>query len=292
MTSLHEVGWIRLGNDRLQLAIDPQGAQLSMLRDARGEDLLWSGDPAWWSGRAPILFPIVGALRGGRYRWQGRDYALPRHGFARGRRFEVVHAVPDAAVFRLRADEATRAVYPFEFELDLDFRLRGATLTVTAIARNVGRDLMPASLGFHPAFLRDGHRLVFEQAEAAPVRRLDADGLLSAVPRATPVTGRELALADALFEEDVVIFDRLSSRSLSYRNDRGAEIEVGFPDAEYLGLWSKPGAPFVCIEPWRGVADPAGFEGDLHAKPGMHGLRPGDELRLTMCLTVRPPPAP
>jgi galactose mutarotase-like enzyme len=286
--------WVCLQSDALTAQVDPLGAQLSVLRDAQGRDLLWNGDPAYWNGRAPILFPIVGALHQGHYLWGGKHYALPRHGFARGRRFEVVKASSVHAVFRLRADEATRAVYPFDFELELRFVLQGPDLAVTATVRNGGPEPMPASVGFHPALRwplpggasRALHRLEFEVEESAPVRRLDRDGLLTPDLHASPVVGRTLMLADALFEQDVVIFDQPRSHRLHYCAEDGPGIEVRFPDARYLGLWSKPGAPFVCIEPWRGVADPQGFEADLREKPGIELLAAGASLSTTLVLSL------
>jgi len=286
--------WIRLQSGQLTAEIDPLGAQLSVLRDAAGRDLLWDGDPGFWNGRAPILFPIVGALNGGIYRWGAQTFPLSRHGFARGRRFDVLRQQTGEALFRLPADAATRAVYPFEFELDLHFELRDAELRVTATARNLGADPMPASLGFHPAFrwplpygqARSAHSLDFDAEEPSPVRRLDAQGLLLPEPQATPVVGRRLMLDDALFEKDVVIFDRLTSRRLRYGAVGGPNIEIEFPDARYLGLWSKPGAGFICIEPWRGVADPTGFSGDLREKPGME-LLAGKRGTLITTMVIR-----
>ena len=280
--------WITLASSRLSASIDPHGAQLVALRDSRGRDLLWSGDPAWWAGRAPVLFPIVGALAAGCYRWRGREYSLPRHGFARHMPFTVQQRTADAVTLVLRANEATRDVYPFAFELELAFATADMELHVVASVRNTGSQQLPASIGFHPAFRwpldespREQHWLEFERAEPEPVRRLDNAGLLREAPAPTPVHGRRLALDDSLFAEDVVIFDRLHSRSLSYGSatDR---LTVEFPDASHLGLWSKPGARFLCIEPWRGVADPEGGPGELDRKPGVLHVEPGDVARLTM----------
>lgn len=282
--------WIHLQTDSLVAEIDPQGAQLSVLRDAAGHDLLWNGDATFWNGRAPILFPIVGALNDGHYSWRRERYALPRHGFARGRRFEVVRHNAQEALFRQSADSETLKVYPFRFELDVAFRLDANALVVEASVRNTGNEPMPASLGFHPAFrwplpygqAREDHFIEFEFSEAARIRRLDAKGLLTDERHPTPVQGRRLQLQDALFTGDVVIFDHLQSRHLTYGAAKGPRIQVGFPNATHLGLWSKPGAGFVCIEPWRGVADPAGFEGSLNDKPGVFRVAQGARQSLLM----------
>jgi galactose mutarotase-like enzyme len=143
---------VSLKSGELTAEVDPQGAQLSVLRDLAGRDLLWGGDPSVWSGRAPLLFPIVGALAGGSYRLGSRVYHLPRHGFARNRLFEIVDSTPAMAIFRLRADPASLEVYPFRFELEVHFALAGATLILTSCVRNLSDQDMPASFGYHPAF--------------------------------------------------------------------------------------------------------------------------------------------
>jgi galactose mutarotase-like enzyme len=284
--------WIALRSDSWSLAVDPHGAQLSALRDAEGRDLLWDGNPAFWNGRAPILFPIVGALNGGQYGWRGKRYALPRHGFARNRPFEVIRNEERDLLFRLRSSADTLLIYPFHFELDVAFRLEGQAMEVEATVRNVGDGPMPASLGFHPAIRwplpygggRSAHTIEFPFEETAQVRRLDALGLLAPLGEATPVRGRCLALDDALFEKDVLIFDQLLSRQLLFGVPGSRRVAVSFAGATHLGLWTKPGAGFLCIEPWRGVADPVGFSDDLDKKPGTFLVPPGGAQSLAMRL--------
>ena len=288
--------WISIASDGLAAQIDPLGAQLSRLTDGAGNELLWNGDASVWSGRAPILFPIVGVLAGGRYRLGTRSYPLTRHGFARGKMFSVERADANSALLTLKADEATGSVYPFAFQLDVHFALRGATLLVTSTVRNTGSDRMPASFGYHPAFRwplpfgqsRSSHVIEFEAEEPGPCRRIDADGLLRPQPRPTPIAHRRLALADELFIEDVLIFDAIRSRSVVYGSHEGPRIRVSFPDAPYLGLWSKPGASFICIEPWHGITDPEGFAGDFADKPGVFVLGPGAALASFMEITLLP----
>jgi galactose mutarotase-like enzyme len=288
--------WISLRGPELCVDIDPLGAQLSVLRDRDGRDLLWDGNPSVWSGRAPLLFPIVGALAGGHYHVDARSYPLARHGFARGRRFEVLSADSAAATFRLAADEATLRVYPFRFELTVDFALHESTLSITTRVRNRGDVGMPASFGYHPAFRwplpygheRSDHFIEFTTDEPGPMRRLDAAGLLTPVRHVTPIRGRRLALADALFQDDVMIFDEVASRSVTYGAASGPRIRVGYPGSTFLGIWAKPGAAFVCIEPWRGVADPVGFDGDFSTKPGVFLVAPGVEVPIEMTISLLP----
>jgi len=286
---------IDLQSSDLSASIDPAGAQLSILRDSSGRDLLWNGDASVWAGRAPILFPIIGELAGGTYRVGADTYKLPRHGFARNRPFQVVTTGPAEATLRLSADDSTLQVYPFQFQLDVSFALNGATLAVTSSVRNLGRSPMTASVGYHPGFRwplpygqpRAAHFIEFEHDEGSTIRRLDSHGLLSPDAQPTPVRERRLALEDALFKEDVVIFEKLRSRSVTYGAHNGPRLRVDFPDATYLGIWTKPtGAPFICIEPWRGIADAAGFTGDFKDKLGAFAVAPGTVQELNMTITL------
>jgi galactose mutarotase-like enzyme len=288
--------WVSISSGALHAQIDPLGAQLSVLRDRAERDLLWSGDPAIWAGRAPLLFPIVGALASGAYRLGSKTYHLPRHGFARVREFQIVESKASSAVFRLTADEASLQLYPFLFELEVRFAVAGATLSITTTVRNVDQTIMPASFGYHPAFrwplpfgqARSLHVIEFAREEPAPVRRLDGSGLLTPERQPTPIVGRRLELADALFRNDVIIFDDLRSRALTYGANDGPRIRLDFPDSPYLGIWTKPQAEFICIEPWHGVADPQEFSGDFGSKPGIFKLAAGARTSMQMSMTLLP----
>jgi galactose mutarotase-like enzyme len=285
--------WVALSSSELHVEVNPLGAQLSILRDRSGHDLLWDGDPSVWAGRAPILFPTIGEVAGGAYRLGSKTYRLSRHGFARGKLFEGVSATANSATFRLKADESTLQLYPFQFELDVRFTVSGATLAVTTLVRNTGKENMPASVGYHPAFRwplpygrpRAEHFLEFANEEPSPIRRLDKTGLLAPEPHPTPVAGRRMMLRDSLFENDVVIFDQLHSHSVTFGANSGPRIRVDYPNATYLGIWTRPGAGFVCIEPWRGITDPAGFAGDFTTKPGIFTVAPGTTQSLEMSIT-------
>jgi len=286
--------WVSISSGDLSAQIDPRGAQLSTLKDRAGCDLLWDGDASIWAGRCPLLFPIVGALAGGTYRLGSKLYHLSRHGFARGSDFERVASSAAAAVFRLQSDEASLEIYPFKFELEVHFTLAASALTMSTRIRNLGAVEMPASFGYHPAFrwplpfgpARGAHFIEFATDEPSPIRRLDGGGLLTPERHATPVIGRRLALADTLFQDDVIIFDEVRSRCLTYGADGGPRISLSFPDAPLLGVWTKPGAPFICIEPWHGVADPQGYGGDFRAKPGVFLLAPLASMITTMVITL------
>ncbi|RZK03196.1 MAG: aldose 1-epimerase family protein [Novosphingobium sp.] len=287
---------ISITSGDLTARINPLGAELWSLTDAQGREYMTDADPAYWTGRAPLLFPIVGALNGGHYRLCGSAHELAKHGFARQSRFELVASDSDSATFRLTASEATHLAYPFPFTLDMAFRLDGATLHMTATATNKGMTDMPFSFGFHPAFAwplpggaaKADHRVTFAEPEPQPIRRIDPpSGLLLPEPQPTPVVGRELVPDAALFEADALIWDHLASRSLTFGAEQGARLDIHFPDTPMLGIWQKPGANYLCIEPWQGIADPQGFADDLRNKPGVVSLAPGAERSLRMDVTVR-----
>jgi len=280
---------VSISSPALAARIAPMGAELVRLQDGAGSDLLWDGDPAFWTGRSPLLFPIVGEATGNRIRVASREYGIGRHGFARTSAFALVSSGPAHCTWRLEAGEATRRQYPFDFRLDVTYRVEGATLHMAADVTNAGDAVMPASFGFHPALRwplpygkpRAAHEIVFDRAEPAPIRR-PVDGLLSSATFASPVRDRRLALHDGLFEDGALVFDRLESRSAVY----GDVVRVSFPEMPHLGIWTKPGAGFVCIEPWQGHASPQGFDGELAAKPGMVAIAPGAIRTFAMSISV------
>ena len=281
---------ISIGSDRLTAEIGAHGAELRRLRDEAGRDLQWDGDPAFWTGRAPILFPVIGCTAGGVIRVDGSTYNMPKHGFARDRTFAVAERSAEAATFRLGSDEKTRASYPFDFRLDIRFAIEGAALSVTAELANPGDVALPASFGFHPALrwplpwggARADHCICFEHDEPAPIRRIGRDQLVRSTPEPTPVEGRTLVVRDALFEDDALIFDRPVSRAVTYGVPGGRMLRVSFPEMPLLGVWTKPGAGFLCIEPWQGIADPEGFAGDYRDKPGVIEVAPGGSHRFSV----------
>lgn len=285
---------VEIGSGALSAAINPFGAELTRLRDAAGRELMTDADPAFWTGHAPILFPIVGALERDHYRLDGSVYSMPRHGFARRSLFDCVERTASYAQFRLTDSAATRAVYPPAFALDIAFAVDGSTLEITASLTNPGDRDLPASFGFHPAFAwplpygraRDGHRIVFGSEEPGALRELTADGLVMPSLRPSPLAGRTLALADDLFTDDALIWDPVESDHVRYGAGEGPHLVVRFPDTPRLGIWTKPGARFVCIEPWHGIADPAGYDGDFRDKPGIFAVPPGDTKTIAMSVTL------
>lgn len=272
---------IEIGTARLTAAINPLGAELTSLRDADGRELMTDADPAFWTGHAPILFPIVGRLNGDVLRIDGRDYAMKQHGFARRATFEVAAHDATSATFRLTANADTRAQYPFDFVLEVAYAVQDATLDIAVTIANPGAAPMPASLGFHPAFAwplpygrpREAHRITFDRAEPGAIVQL-SEGLFAG-RRASPLDGRTLTPTDALFADDALVWDPVASDSVTYGADTGPRLRIDFPGTPSLGIWTKPGAAFLCVEPWHGHADPVGFTGDFRDKPGVFEVPAG-----------------
>lgn len=285
---------MEISSGRLTARVDPQGAELQSLTDAQGQQFMWSGDPTFWTGRAPLLFPIVGRLNGDVLYVDGTAYPMEKHGFARRSAFEIVRHDAASALFRLTDSTATRAAYPFAFVLDVGFALADDTLSMTAVVRNPGATPLPASFGYHPAFAwplpdtkRADHNVVFEHTEPAPLRQLTPEGLIDPRPRLLPIDGNRLTLSDALFADDALIWTGLNSRRLTYGVPGGPYLDIAFPDTPHLGIWTKPGAGYLCIEPWAGFADPDGYTGEFHDKPGVINIPPGTERVFRMDVTVR-----
>ncbi|RWI90506.1 aldose 1-epimerase family protein [Mesorhizobium sp.] len=284
---------LTLDGDGISATIVGQGAEVVSLRDAEGTQLLWQAGPEW-RRHSPVLFPIVGRLKGDQLRHRGKAYPMTQHGFARDRRFAWVEQGPSSCTLVLTDDTETRTRYPFAFRLAISYSLGPSQLGVTFEVANTGDEVLPASVGAHPAFNwpllpelpKEAYRLTFADDESAPIRRLK-DGLMLATPQPTPVEGKTLALSERLFDDDAVILDRPASTSVRYAAGRGPAIEMSWQGFNELGIWSKPGgAPFLCIEPWHGVASPVDFDGEFADKPGVMLIPPGAKRRLTYRITI------
>jgi galactose mutarotase-like enzyme len=280
-------------SDGIAATVLAHGAELCSLKNREGLELLWQAGPQW-PRHAPLLFPIVGRLKNDELRHRGKVYPMTQHGLARDHRFEWVSRGPNSCKLVLTDSEATRARYPFAFRLELAYRVEGAALDVECEITNSGEEMLPASLGGHPAFnwpLHPGlskraYMLTFSDDEPAPIRRLK-DGLMRPQPEPTPVRGKTLSLSEALFEDDAVILDQLASRSVRYAADRGPSIEMSWQGFRELGVWSKPGgAPFLCIEPWHGFASPSDFDGEFSDKPGLMQIPVGESRSLSYCIRL------
>ncbi|AMJ63823.1 aldose 1-epimerase family protein [Bosea sp. PAMC 26642] len=281
----------------LAATISSEGAELVSLKSADGTEWLWQAGPQW-PRHAPVLFPIVGRLADDTLRHQGRDHRLTQHGFARDSRFGWVARGESSAHLRLSDSAATRALYPFAFTLDLIYAAAGNTLSVTAVIANPGDQMLPCSLGAHPAFNwplvpglpQESHAVEFSDAETGTASTL-TQGLLDGTTR-LPLEGRALPLSPALFEADALILSGVASRSIRYMahgpdGQTLRALTVAWEGYRDLGLWSKPGgAPFLCIEPWYGTASPLGWQGEFADKPGLMHIAPGETRTLVWSVTL------
>ena len=277
-------GFVVLADGPARATIAPRGAEARSW-SVGGRDLLWPGDPAIWSQISPILYPVVGWTRDGA-RVAGRQYPLGLHGFAYEQDFDVEAARGDFARLTLRDNAETRALYPFAFQLAVEYRLSADALEIAIEVENPGAEPAPYACGLHPGFRwpfaggpREGARVRFEREEPAEVPVVAPGGLIGRQRRAIPLRRRDLALSDELFAHDALCFLEPASRSLRFEEPSGAAIEMDFHGFDHAALWTRPGAPFLCLEAWTGYSDPEGFTGDLFEKPSMRALEGGARAR-------------
>jgi galactose mutarotase-like enzyme len=282
-----------LQSEGISATIKGTGAELCSLRNAEAIELLWQAGPAW-PRHAPLLFPIVGRLKNDELRHQGKSYPMTQHGFARDHRFAWLRREPHLCQLVLSDEPETRSRYPFAFRVEVTYAVNGAELEVTLQITNTGDEVLPASIGAHPAFnwplspelAKGDYTLTFSNDEIAPIRRLK-EGLMRAAPEPTSIRGKTLALSERLFDDDAVIMNQLASSSVRYAGPRGPSIEMSWEGFRELGIWSKPGgAAFLCIEPWRGFASPAEFDGEFTDKPGLMHIPPAEQQVLRYRIRV------
>jgi galactose mutarotase-like enzyme len=261
-------------------SISPEGGECLRWHCA-GREMLWKADAAVWDRIAPLLFPVCGWTCDG-IRVAGTSYPLGLHGFASSERFVVGARDADHVTLRVCDNPTSRALYPFPFLLEVSYRLSADALEVAAVITNRGDGVMPYAFGLHPGFRLLGEaescRLVFDKAERAEVPVIAPGGLFSQEQRLVPLEGRLLQLGGDLFAREALCFLDARSAGLVFEGPEGQlRIETqGFP---HWVLWSRPGAPFLCLESWTGFGDPVGFSGELVAKPGMILLAPGASRR-------------
>ena len=274
---------ITLEHDNLLIQVSTKGAELCRLYGkAENLEYLWHGDPAYWGKHSPVLFPIVGTLVNNTYNWQGKNYSLPRHGFARDTEFTLAKQTTDSVVLNLSSTAETLQHYPFHFSLTIVYQISGSMLRVKYIVQNNGDTDMPFSLGAHPAFnlpLVKGdayhdYLLSFSGGIDSFINPLQ-NGLLLHEKQKLGLNNNTLPLQTSLFEKDALVFTGKmpdSVRVSCTKNPHGFELHMkGWP---HLGLWAAPNAPFLCIEPWQGHADFADHQGDISQKPGIIMLAP------------------
>ena len=269
----------RLENEHLAATIAPHGGELQSLIH-REREYLWQGDARYWVRRAPVLFPIVGKLKNGRYHYHGHEYTLPQHGFARDQDFHLVEHDEHHLTYRLEDSGESGEHYPFAFIFDLSYTLRGDTLRVGWHVHNPAEQELLFSIGGHPAFnlpLADGDRFSDHTItlDSPGIAQLGwQDGLLDPAPRPADTS---FALDYAQFADDALIYHTPGATRITLRGKTPAPVlTVSYSELPYLGLWTPAGkeAPFLCIEPWAGVMDSATHDGNLESKLGIQRLAP------------------
>ncbi len=287
-----------IGTKECRAEIAFLGAQLESLQSPDGREYLWQRDPKWWSGCAPVLFPMVGALRQGRTVIEGRIYEMPQHGLARRREFSLLSQAEDEAVFSLRADDATRQQYPYDFELQIAYRAEGASLTTEYRVFNRGETPMPYAIGGHPAFnipLAEGERfedyyVEFEREETASCPAIVmGQGLIDPSCMTERLRGeRIIPLTHQLFYGDALVFEGLSSRTVTLKGGKaGHGLTMDISQFPMLGIWSAANdGPFVALEPWQGCATRTDEDDRFAGKRWMRLLPAGASERVAYTVTI------
>ena len=285
-------------NEALRVEIADRGAEIMSIASKKtGFEYLWQGDATYWASRATVLFPICGRLTDGKYTYKGKEYEMVLHGFAKLQTYRVAEQKADAITFELSATDETRAIYPFDFIFRVTYTLDGATVRTHMAVENVGKEVLPFSLGGHPGFnipfvageSFEDYYIEFKCAK--PVEKLIMSPTCYYTGKNEPFTlreGRFLDLKHSLFDNDAIFLDGMCNTvSLkSKKNDRA--VTVHFEDMTHLGFWHKPKteAPYVCIEPWHGVPAYDGKVDDFETKNEMMHLPAGESYSTYFDVTV------
>lgn len=286
---------IKLENDFLEVELNTAGAELTRIYSKEtGLDYLWEGDEAFWERQAPVLFPIVGKLKGGDFRYMGEYYKLPQHGFARNQQFEVISQTSDAVTLSIKSSEETLKIYPFRFELVIGYQLVENSVKVSYQVINHDEKEMAFSIGGHPGFrcpLEEGltledYYLEFDEPESPMQIMLNgATGLRNGIE--VPVDlGNKISLDYSLFKNDALIYEGLQSKQVHLRSSRSAHgISFTYEGWRYLAFWTKQDAPFICFEPWCGIADADDSDGLIWVKKGIEKLEANQAFDVSYNMT-------
>ncbi len=268
-----------LKNDALTVKINELGAEIKSIVFG-GKEQMWEGREEVWSGTAPLLFPICGALKDDKYTFGGKEYSLPQHGFARKSMFEVAEVCDQKAVFALKSNDALKEVYPFDFELYVTYTIDGSSVKIAYDVKNLTDGEMYFSIGSHEAYYTpegvEDYDIIFPQKETLSTYLLCGRNLAQST---MPILkdSNVLPIYEKYFMIDSLVFDGLKSHSAILRNRKtGREIKLEFPYTSYLLVWHKPNSPYLCIEPWSGVADFVSTSYDITQKRGIIKLEKGE----------------
>ncbi|NCD71477.1 aldose 1-epimerase family protein [Mucilaginibacter agri] len=286
-------------NEFLKVAIRSQGAELtSIYNKAAGIEHLWQADPKIWGWHAPNLFPVVGGLINNELIVDGKAYPMQRHGFTRPSEFKLSsETTKHHALFSLHYSDATLAAYPYKFNFHIIYDLIDNALRVTYKVINLDSKTIYFSVGGHPAFnvpfgktegeTYEDYYLEFETGEKLDTHMLSAEGFFNGETKPVPLDGDKLHLTRHLFDADALVFKKLNSRQINIKSTKSDySLSVEFPHFNYLGIWAKPGADFVCIEPWLGCADSTTGPVDITQKEAIQKLVPGHVFEVSFYVSV------
>lgn len=283
-------------NAFVKVEVSPHGAELQSIFNKQFHlEYLWQGDPAVWPRKAPVLFPIVGKVKDNQYTISGKTYSLSQHGFARDNAFTLVSATDTTLVYRLTHSEDSFKNFPYQFELDISYSIEHSILKVAYKIHNPsGTSDLYYSIGAHPGFrcpLVEGetfedYYLEFEKAEKLNRVLLDG-GLRGDQTEPVPLTNNKLPLSVNLFgPKDAIVVSGLHSERISLKSNKSVHgLHFDYKNYPWFGIWSKPG-PFVCLEPWMGVADDIHAAGDFIKKESIQFLQPKAEALFTYSIEL------
>lgn len=282
-------------NEFLKVSVRNFGAELtSVLNKKNGVEHLWQADKKWWGWHAPVLFPIVGRCLNDQINFGEKTYPLEKHGFARKSDFELVAQTPIELTFSLKSSEATEKNFPFKFEFRIEYSLSKNKLQQRFEVINNSNETLCFSLGAHPAFnvpfntneSFNDYFIEFEKSENLTRHRINNEGFFDGRKDLVSADGK-IDLTPELFNDDALIFKDISSRSITIKSKKNTQqLKVSFSDFPYLGIWTKEGAPYVCIEPWLGCADTAGKPTDFTKKEGVLSLAANRSFSAAMFVEI------
>ena len=281
---------VTISNSYLTAQINTKGAELCSLKCLKNnQEYIWEGDPKHWGKHSPILFPIVGTLKDNSYNYKEQEYNLSRHGFARDLDFEVIQTSENQVVFSLKASDETKKVYPFEFELQLTYTLLETKLELKYTIINRDTIAMPFSIGAHPAFALpknfENYALEFEVQETLTCFTLEND-LVSDSKFEIKLEDKKLPLQYTTFENDALIIKALQSKEITILDGNKPSLKVTFNDFNNLGIWTKVGAPFICIEPWLGYSDTTHTNGNILEKDGIQIVKENTKFECQFSIEI------
>ena len=287
---------ITLENDHLKVSISTKGAEITSIYNKVSKvEHLWQADPAVWPWHAPNLFPVVGGCKDNQIRVQGQSFPMNRHGFARNMEFNLLESSETYAQLSLGFSEETLKSYPYKFQFQLLYDLSDQELRITYKVINEDFQDIYFSVGAHPAFNVPFHPaenfedyyIEFEKPESLENHLISSAGFFTGEKETVDTEERILPLTRSMFDRDALVFKTLESRTVRLKSrSRSQYIEVSYPHFNYLALWSKPGADFVCIEPWIGCADSEGAQLEIHEKEGMRKLEKGHVFEVDYIIGV------